>query len=212
MSKILPVLTIALVLATLAVFGATRTQDKAGVQPAFTSLARVEDKLNGASESSKETLATLQEIEERTKTLSARLDASMKPPVPPEEKEIADKVSKVMSGKWDEFIAKAYLASGRIGVIRPTDGNTVKTIGNKVKVEFEKLGLRGDSADKGAKVVAETAVLYGRARATLASNPGALAYERKRLIGEASRKLGQLAKEYQVKRITELLEATMDGH
>ena len=211
MNKILPVLTIALVLATLAVLGATRTQDKTGLQPAFTSLARVEDKLNGVNESNKESLSILQGLEERTKALSERLDASMKPPTPPGEKEIADRVSKVVSGKWDEFIAKAYLASGRIGVIQSSDGRTLKTIGDKVKVEFDKLGLRGDSADKAAKVVAETAVLYGRARVALASNPGALAYERKRLISEASRKLGQVMKEYQLKRVTEVLEALMEG-
>jgi hypothetical protein len=212
MNKILPVLTIALVLATLAVLGSTRTQDKTGLQPAFTSLARVEDKLNGVNESNKESLSILQGLEERTKTLSERLDASMKPPTPPGEQEIADRVKALMSGKWDEFIAKAYLASGRIGVIQPTDGRTLKTIGDKVKIEFDKLGLRGDSADKAAKVVAETAVLYGRARVALASNPGALAFERKRLISEAGRKLGQVMKEYQLKRVTEVLETLMDNH
>ncbi|HHN46166.1 MAG TPA: hypothetical protein ENN09_01880 [Planctomycetes bacterium] len=210
MQKILPVVTLALVFASFVMLGLAGRRDASALEEAPTRVSRIDDRIKAAVSSSDSVRTAVESLAARVDRLSARAE-TIKPPPTPDEAELSRRASEHIDRKWSEFTAKRLLAQGKIGVILPADLRTVRTLRDGVKPAVERLGIRGDAADKTAQAVAEAVVKYGRARAELASDKDALAFERQRLVEEAARTLAKELRDIHHRQIIEMLDARLAG-
>ncbi|MBN1808923.1 MAG: hypothetical protein JW909_07615 [Planctomycetes bacterium] len=209
MQRALSLLTIVLAVAAFVVLAMTEKRDTRSLQNAAGRANNLEDRSQKASSSFQQTSATLQDLEMRTGTLSVKIEESLKPLSPPSRDAVLARTDDVMKHNWSEFLAKFCLAQGSIGVVSSSDSRTVKALQGSLSKELEKFGIRGKELDQASQTLAESIVLYGKARIVLGRDRGALQVERSRLISDARRKLAGPLQKHQLDRVVQLVESRL---
>ena len=99
-------------------------------------------------------------------------------------------VRKTLSANWDLFIHRYLLASGRIGVLEEPDRRRAHSLERLWAAALARHHLPEDQKRRASRILAETQLLYLKARRALRPWPGALRLEKERLIGDAGKRLG----------------------
>lgn len=150
--------------------------------------------------------AFLQQSTEHCQRIEAAAEALVTAVQPPDRKALEGMAGKVLDANWPLFMHRYYLATGNIGVLADADGAAVKAAERLVRDDLKRLGLGAKEEEKAGRVIAETFVLFGKARRTLHKWPQAVELERGRLIDEAMHNLKRVVPAQYLERAKRTLE------